>query len=207
MEQLIFMRFLEQNAIYTLMKHLTGLFFLFFWVIILSCSCTSQPTTPSGVEITYFDLDTFFLQEMERLKALQIKISKAVKIGDLLEEKVQDSLVNLEQEFKLFTVHNINKSSMIGKYKVDTIQNDQATLDTIRYVTMDKKLLTKMLLVLFDTTKRVQQIEIESASNSLLMNTESRAFYNSNSGYEIKSYQHLLLLGRQVFEMKVDFIK
>lgn len=207
MEQLIFMRFLEQNAIYTLMKHLTGLFFLFFWVIILCCSCTSQPTTPSGVEITYFDLDTFFLQEMERLKALQIKISKAVKIGDLLEEKVQDSLVNLEQEFKLFTVHNINKSSMIGKYKVDTIQNDQATLDTIRYVTMDKKLLTKMLLVLFDTTKRVQQIEIESASNSLLMNTESRAFYNSNSGYEIKSYQHLLLLGRQVFEMKVDFIK
>ncbi|NJL75118.1 MAG: hypothetical protein HC892_08870 [Saprospiraceae bacterium] len=179
------------------MKHLTGLFFLFFGAILLCGSCTSQPTTSSGVEIIYFDLDTFFLQEMERLKELQIKISKTVKIGDHSEEKVQDSLVNLEQEFKLFTVHNINKSSMIGKYQVDTIQNDQATLDTIRYVTMDKKMLTKMLLVLFDTTKQIQQIEVESASSSLLMNTQSRAFYNANSGYEIKSYQHLLLWGNK----------
>lgn len=197
--------FLKINSVDLFMEYLVKLFFLATLVFVCS-NCNNTPNTTLGKDVAYFDLDTFFHQEINRLRQLQVKVSKTVKIGDHQESRIQDTTLNLEQEFKLFTIHNINKPSLIGRYKVDTMQTDDSTLDTLRYLAMDKKLLTRMLMILFDNTKQVKQIEIESASGSLLINTESRAFYSPTIGYEVKSNQHLLLLGRQVFEMKASFL-
>ncbi|MEM6700373.1 MAG: hypothetical protein AAF599_18355, partial [Bacteroidota bacterium] len=154
----------------------------------------------------YFDLQKFFEQQINTTRAQNFDYLKKITINDAIEENQFDTL-NINEELNIFIKNNINRPSLIGRYEVDSILNNQQQLTALNYRTLDEKLPVKTLDIQFDKQQQVAKIEVKTANESRLIDVQSTAIYQPNKGYKINNHQEIMLFGAQDMEIEVEYLR
>lgn len=175
-------------------------------LLLVSCTQSSINIEESAYQENYFDLQKYFEQEIKTARAQNFNYLKKITINDATEENQFDTL-NINEELNVFIKNNINRPSLIGRYEVDSILNNQQQLTALNYRTLDEKLPVKTLNVQFDTQQEVVQLEMTTANQSRLIDVHSTAIYQPNKGYKINNHQKILLFGAQDMEIEVEYLK
>lgn len=117
-------------------------------LFVLSC----QQETQEANIIQYFDTEVFVAKEIETLSKMNWKAKKEVSLNGITEriENIEVDSSFLYQEFQLFRDANINKSALLGKYKMDSTWSidPHFTLEeisSIRYSSLDETLKTDFI--------------------------------------------------------------
>ncbi|MEM8525872.1 MAG: hypothetical protein AAGG68_14620 [Bacteroidota bacterium] len=182
------------------------IFTLLCILLLASCTKSSINLEESAYEEKYFDLQKYFEQEVTDIKLKNFQFLKKITLNDRTEEQQFDTL-NIEEELNIFIKNNINRPSLIGRYEVDSILNDQQQLNALNYRTLDEKLPVKTLNIQFDEQQKVTQLELKTTNQSRLIDTYSKAIYQPNKGYTINNHQEILLFGAQDMEIEVAYFK
>lgn len=164
-------------------------------VAVMACSffqCQSSISTATNQEDkVFFDLRTFFEQEIVRLKAENPKIKKEIEINGKREEQTQEE-VDFEKELAIFMRADINKPAWREKYKIDsTMVADQLT--RLAYAAIDSSLKTRLLFIEFDQKEQVEKVFISNKTNSPLIQSEQQLTFEPAKGYRIENKQDLSL--------------
>lgn len=130
-------------------------------------------------------------------------IQKTVSI-DSKEEQKRIENVDFSKELEVFTQSNINKSSLLEKYKVDSLFNAKQELQQLSYSAQDPKLRTRNLSVFFDN-KTVSKIEILNTTQNLIAQTGQELTYIPKEGYTIKNEQKIVFSEPKTMMVKVRF--
>ncbi len=174
---------------------LSSLFFL-------SACVDTSATDKSLVEKPFFDLKNYFAQEMTRLADKKNVTKKAFYNGQEETKIIENP--NFSNELLIFSNTDINRTAWLDKYSVDSTFNAQQKLTTIDYASLDKKLKTKSLHVEFSNNV-VSLIEITSAGNSAISQTNSKLTYSPTKGYSIKSEQSVKFVSQNDINIQVIF--
>lgn len=141
-------------------------------------------------------------QEINRL-ATKKSITKTAIYNGKEETKTIEN-PDLSNELLIFSNTDINRTAWLDKYSVDSTFNEQQKLVAIDYVALDEKLKTKSLRVEF-TNNVVSLIEIVSAGNSAISQTENNLTYSPTKGYSIKSKQDVKFVSKNDINIQVVF--
>src|SRR6185436_6834671 len=120
-----------------------------FFIFISSCQ---NPTQQALVQKPYFDLTSFFTEQINLLQKDSQVVMKTSAINAQTDEH-QMNWTDWKREFALFLASDINKASLIGKYAVDTLHTltgkDSGEVK-IQYKARDSSLHTQLLEVTFN---------------------------------------------------------
>jgi len=149
-------------------------------------SCTS---TNKNVEATrYFDIPSFFKNEVARLERLNSRVLKTVETNGESEKKVIRP-GSWSEELSVFSSIDLNKSSFIGKYKVDSCQGLNEELH-VEYLANDSKLPIKSCSFAFEGNK-LTSIQVVKIDHSLVLTSEIKWRYAPDSGYSVIGSQQV----------------
>ena len=176
--------------------------FLICFLLLFEACFQSNTTEATPNPTSFFDLETYFHKEVQRLKNTK-SIQKAVSIGTETEQKTIDN-VNFSQELAVFTQSNINKSSLLEKYEVDSIFNAQEQLQQITYKAKNAALRTQHLAVFFHQNE-VSKVEILNTSQNLIAQSEQKLRYSPDEGYSIQSQQKIVFSEPENMTVRVKF--
>jgi len=131
---------------------------------------------------------------------------KKISYNSKVEEKQfpSDSL-NFKEELKAFIDSDINRSSWLDKYSVDSTLNTNGELAELNYRTTNEKLKTKSVNIKF-ANQQVDQIEIQNQTGSFFSSSEQHLVYQTNKGYTIDSQQKIILFSDRVLKVQVLFL-
>lgn len=179
--------------------------FLFSTLLFLLNACSdsnptktiNQPTTP------FFDLQGFFNTEISQLQEKNPSVRKKVTINGKSEEKQLEDL-DFQQELKVFSNSDINKIAWFDKYKIDsTLQREK--LQSISYTALDEELKIRKIELKFTDTEKIEQIEIQSKTESFVANASQHLIYQPSKGYSIHSVQGMQLGDEQDIKVEIQF--
>lgn len=151
----------------------------------------------------FFDLETYFNQEITRLEQQQIRLKKRISLGDKTEEKILTEY-DLSDELTFFLDANINKTAWLDQYTVDSIFV-QKTLSGLRYLAKNEDLKIKKVTIDFEN-QTVAQIEIIKRNPTIIADAEQQLKYQPKTGYSIEHLQEIRLGKPQVLKIEVDFL-
>lgn len=175
-------------------------------ILCLACQ-TAQEATEANTINAYFDLAAFFEEEAHYIADQGWQLSKTLHIKDQSETKMLDTF-DLELEFSPFTKLDINRPSLVGKYRVDTTFEESKNQTSIEYQALDEKLLTRQLKVVMENaTNKVSAIHLKSKSQSTLIDVETLATYRPDFGYVVTTEQDIIFFGDQQMQIEVKFVK
>ena len=166
-----------------------------------ACVETSTAENPV-VEKPFFDLKDYFAQEISRL-AEKKNVTKKAFYNGKEETKIIEN-PDFSNELLIFSNTDINRTAWLDKYSVDSTLNAQQELAAIDYAALDKKLKTKSLRVEF-ANNVVSSIEIITAGNSAISQTENHLTYSPTKGYSIKSKQDVKFVSKNDINIQVIF--
>lgn len=171
---------------------------LFLVSVVSSCS----PTSKEIVVIKYFDVPGFFKKEVEMLT------SKSTEVYKVLSTDGQTSsltiIPNWEKELAVFSSINLNKSSYIGKYQVDTIERNGSIL--VNYNALEKGLPVKNLSYsLFN--EQISWVAVNKVDKSMILSTELHLRYVPDSGYTVSGSQQIGSLQPNEYSVSAIFAK
>ncbi|MCO5230837.1 MAG: hypothetical protein M9958_06740 [Chitinophagales bacterium] len=178
------------------------LFILF--LIFVSCN---KDTKVRQDNKTFFDLKSFVNQEVERLKKSDCNIYKE---GEVQQESDQASIpsneVNWDRELEILDNMDINKSSWIDYFKVDTseIEHEQyGRVRQINYTTTSSKIPVKRLTLLFslEDNNRPSWIEAEREVKNWIFHTKQKIYYSTGIGLRAEGYQKILWWKEKTFNI------
>lgn len=158
---------------------IVSLLMLFFQ----SCS-----TDKSEIQsIRYFDNPGFFQSEIARLEANKASVIKTVQTDGKQEQK-QVRPTSWRDELAVFSSFDLNKSSFIGKYQVDS--TEKGGLLYVNYKTLDANLSIKSCVFSFKNNQIIAAQAYKSES-SLVLNSEINWRFVPDSGYSISGSQQV----------------
>ncbi|MEM9888725.1 MAG: hypothetical protein AAF849_22710 [Bacteroidota bacterium] len=152
----------------------------------------------------YFHARPFFEAEIERIEAENFVFQKEVQLNENVEGKTLDSL-DIARELSIFIKNDINRPAYDGRYEMDSIFDPQKQLRAIKYTALDDKLPVKNLSLQFEKWG-ISRIELKTSSSSRLLEANSTAIYEPQTGYQIENYQKITFLGEQNMKISVDYI-
>ena len=177
--------------------------FFLFSIILFLASCLDNSTSDTSMETSpFFDLKEYFSQELERLADKKNVTKKAIYNGKE-ETKIIDN-PDFSNELIIFSNADINRTAWLDKYSIDSTFNKQQKLKTIDYLALDEKLKTKSISVEFENNI-VSSIEIITAGNSAISQTENHLTYSPTKGYSIKSKQDVQFVSESDINIQVIF--
>ncbi|HYV92115.1 MAG TPA: hypothetical protein VE978_10045 [Chitinophagales bacterium] len=156
-------------------------------IFILLASC-QNPTQQASVQKPYFDLISFFDEQISRLEKDSLVVMKTSSINGQTDEHQMD-WTDWRREFALFLASDINKTSLIGKYAVDTthiLSGEDSGNVKIRYAAQDSAMHTRLLEVTLNN-HHVKDIHIINKSSSFLSSFSEDLFYLPMKAYVIKT--------------------
>ena len=181
----------------------TGLAFLVAACVwgLTAVGCGTDPIVidPSSRQ-AYFDLEAWLSYQDSLLRGSDLL--KRVSVNGV-EQEARLSGVDWAGELSPFAQANINKPALIGQYAVDTTTAADGSL-TVEYRTLDASLRTKRLRVSCGTNcdyGQVREIEIESATESLIADTEQQLRWTPE-GFWVTSQQAALLVEPRVLAIE-----
>lgn len=170
---------------------------LFGCLIVLSSSCTQDEVKNPLTGTAYFDLETYFKAEANRLTKTNPQLHKTVVVNGEIEAR--DVTINdWEQELESLIDASINKAAWRGAFKV---QKDSAT--TV-YSTQDDKIPVKKLLISFKDNNVSAIVAIVNNTNKLYTSTDSLIYY-PDSLYQIKKTQQIRFMQPKNYRVTVKF--
>ena len=107
--------------------------------------------------------------------------------------------IDWKREFALIFASDINKSSLVGKYKVDSVKLDSATKKII-YTATDVSLRTRLMEVTFKNNV-VESVSIVNHSSNFLSTTHEELYYMTLQNYVLKSSVKNRFFGENEFSM------
>lgn len=177
------------------------------WIIITAVSlalgsCQERLPEEEKPQSPFFDLKSFFQQEVDRLQAEQPSVKKIAMIGGQVEEHDFDQL-NYQDELKVFLDSDINRASWWDRYQIDsTLQNGQ--LAAISYQALSEKLKTRSLELQFAEGK-VSRVTIENQTKSPTVTFFQQLTYDPEKGYTIFTRQNVTMSPQEEMRITVAF--
>lgn len=167
-------------------------------VLVSLCGgCFNSATKKQKREIYYFDLQTFFEDEIVRLNKANVKVIKTVWHNNQSENK-QLKINNWASELSLFTESDINKTAFEYSYHKDS------TATKIGYTAKNKNLKTQRITIYLQNQKPTFINIINQQSNYLFKSWENLKYYPQKA-YEIEKKQKLLFWDAEVYKVKGEF--
>lgn len=123
---------------------------------------------------SFFDIKSFFIQEIERLKQIKT-IEKTITLNG--QKEVQTVVPNFKIELSEFLNSDINKVSWKDKY--DEIKKDTY----ISYSSLDESLEIKTVEIFHDIKQKVKKIRIIKEVNNLLYTSHKELLYDVEKEY------------------------
>lgn len=182
--------------------NLSAFTMIFMLTFLLSCQ-TGIKQEKKGRK-SFFDLKAYFESETQRLTNGN-RVKKIVAVGNKKEERVLDS-INYRQELGIFSTSDINRPAWAGRYKTDSIFNDNKELIRLDYTANDEKLKTRKISIDFEE-QTVVGVFIENNTTSSIASSRQTLTYRPTTGYIIESHQNAALTDDQVFLIEVQFLK
>ncbi len=155
------------------------------------------------VASTFFDLKTFFKQEIAQLSDVK-RFKKTVSINGVKEDK-QLTKFNLEAELVIFTNSDINRPAWSDKYRVDSIFNKKKELVQLKYSVLDEKLKTQNLTINYKNNS-VASIEIVKNLDNAIATAHQTLTYTVGRGYSIQSHQSLSFSETKNIFIEVEYL-
>ncbi len=162
------------------------LLFCLMYVCSISTGCY-DPVEKTDKQI-YFDMEVFFENEIERLKANNVFINKTVKLNNQQEEQIIDK-INWEEELQLFITSNINKNAFYGNYDIDSTSE----LNAVIYRALDKDYLVQLLKVQYNEQQEIAALYIHRSTQNYFKNATEVLEYISGQHYRIQKQEKILL--------------
>lgn len=98
---------------------------------------------------------------------------------------------NFTSELDVFIKSDINRTSLSGKYSVDSLVSS-GKLYKIIYIAKDEKVNTRKLSIQFDSQNKVERIDIRLFNGSPITKNVQHLIYRPNIGYIIKDEQYFM---------------
>ncbi len=179
---------------------------IILFAFLLLCSCTSEVTTPNTpTEKIFFDLPSFFESEIELIQKDLIALEKTSTVNGQKETKRVEN-VDLTEELSIFVNADINKTTWQDQYQVDSLRNEDASLQAIHYTALNDNLKTKKMIVAYERGV-VKEIEIWKGIDNMAIQSNQILKYFPQQGYVISNEQSIVLSTAQKVEIKVDFVR
>ena len=169
--------------------YLIGLF-----ILALCGGCFTGATKKQKREIYYFDLQTFFKDEIVRLNKANPEVIKTVWHNNQSENK-QVKISDWSTELSLFTESDINKTAFENSYHKDS------TATKIIYNAKNKDLKTQRITIYLQNQKPIFINIINQQNNYLFKSWENLKYYPQKA-YIINKKQKLLFWEIEVYEVK-----
>jgi len=185
------------------MDHHQRLKYLFFLFLPILSSCRNYEN-PDNNRLTYFNLSDFIENESKRLSAQKSGIDKTVFLNGK-EEKKFITVSDWNSELNAFKEADINKKSLLGKYKVDSIREGNELL--VKYSTLQENFRTKELAIQYDLNKKPVRITATVATNNTLYSSRQQLIYEPEHGYWISGSQKIRFLEPDSFYVEAKFNK
>ncbi len=183
-------------------KESSWLFVLMLFFVFFSCSTKSSDKSIKTGKKIYFDLQSFFDQEIERLAGVQVK--KTTSVGAESEERILDE-TDFERDLKIFSQNDINRPAWSDSYQIDSAFDGRGSLQQLSYTALDPDMKTQSILVDFNG-EAVSKIFIENSSSTTVAQTKQILTYEPTKGYSIESHQKVAFTDDNIFLIEVSFL-
>jgi len=148
----------------------------------------------------FFQLDSFFRKETDRLTALAPTVTKTVARNGEQETK-RVVISDWKSELALFAESDINKPAWRASY-----QADSATDGSIVYTSTDPTLRTQEIRIEKHADgKKIKHIAITNRNRNMLYQSEEQLDYFPDSLYEITKFQSVRFLGDSRYRIQAAF--
>ncbi len=171
------------------------------WLTATACLPGNQESQgPDGSP--FYDLETFFSGEVERLQREQPAVDKTVTLDGQSEFQQLDSL-DYRDELSVFQNSDINRAAWWDKYAIDsTFSRDR--LSSIQYTAREADLKIRSVSIQFENEK-VSRIDIESRTDSPTATMDRKMHYEPQSGYRIETRQNVTFSKPRKMTVEVNF--
>lgn len=169
---------------------------------VLACTNPTSATEIGASDKRFFDLSEYFNQQAELLADRSV-VEKSASINGNKETQTINA-PNFREELQLFIDSDINRTSWLDKYAVDSTTNAAGGLTGLAYTALEDKLRTRRVAISFAQTE-VTQIEIVNATDNVIAQTKQELSYAPQRGYAIKSFQDILFAAPRTMEVQVNF--
>ncbi|MEZ5008998.1 MAG: hypothetical protein R2753_12675 [Chitinophagales bacterium] len=177
---------------------------LLILAFISSCNKTNEKREVKDTrQVVFFDLRSYFNDIIKTYAADSVLVNKQVSFGNKSELK-ENMAIDWSVELQTFAEADINRSSWIDKFKVDTLTTNNGS--TILYQTTDASIPIKQLEVMLTATGKVSEIVIQSERKSLLYKSKQKLNFRPGNSYSIDGWQRTLMLSQTDFEVKADIL-
>ncbi|MFK7932174.1 MAG: hypothetical protein AB8G22_01610 [Saprospiraceae bacterium] len=170
--------------------------------LLFACTNSDLETENDQSVERFFDLSQYFKGQVKLLATKQ-EVQKKASINGKTESKTI-STPDFKQELQLFIDSDINRTSWLDKYEVDSTRNATGNLTQLTYTALEDKLRTRKVAITF-TNKEVTNVEILNATDNVIAQTKQELSYTPQQGYVIKSFQDILLAEPRTMEVAVNF--
>ncbi len=175
-------------------------------------ACTKDSTSKERLvekvaKEVYFDFESYFNTEINRLANSEKNLKKVVKYKGEEEVKIIEADSNtLVNELKLFSSINLNRPDWIDKYARDTVVLDTILAPLIRYRALEEDLNIRIVSIYFLHNEPFS-FSIEKKSESVIAKIDQTLIYERNCCAKIISSQSTLSEDAKVFEIDLYWEK
>ncbi len=164
--------------------------------------CNSEKEFSPSHESVYFDVPSYFLALADSLDSTQVYVNKTLQL-DGNTEIVRVKPRSWKDELAVFSAIDLNKSSYIGKYQIDSVLSSQGL--EVKYISLDKKLPVKSISIQFDNSGNVYSFQAEKTDYSIILNSEISLEYINGYGYFVKGRRAISNLKPSVYSVSAIF--
>ncbi len=170
---------------------------IIFYCLILFCSSCTLKEQEKAAGKTYFDLESYFKSEANRLSKANLQIDKTVLVNGESEEK-NVKINNWEKELESFTSSDINKTSWRGAFKI------KKDFSTETYVSDNEKINVKKVEITY-RKNIIYGIKIFITTTNRLYTSKDSLIYYPDSLYQIKKVQQIKLMDKKMYDITGRF--
>lgn len=160
--------------------------------LFLSCADTPKEKVK---RVTYFDIPTYFKEEVARLTLEEPQVEKTV-VKDSLSETKSLQIANWENELSSFLSIDLNKPVYAGVLKRDS------TANKIIITSTDPKLDLVQIEIQYGENSEPTAFRIRRHVQNSLFETQETLFYAKNREYSLEKKQSIRVLGDKYYRVE-----
>lgn len=165
--------------------------------LLLSCSSSNN----AGDTETYLNIPAYFKNQSDSLSKRQAQVTKRLETNGHNETGTREP-ESWTDELEVFASVDLNKSSFIGKYSIQQIENVTGKQTT--YLALDSGLLIRRVSFL-ENQGRIAWIEAEKNEKSLILDSSLKWRYVADSGYSVSGNRSILGFSDMDFSVSAIF--
>jgi hypothetical protein len=157
----------------------------------------------SKEKIVFFSLKNYFCEKKNDYKTNAYKVNKRVSFGGK-SEVIENMEINWETELSGLISADINHSSWVDKFTVDTLKN--ANGYSVNYQTEKRNIPVKQVRIDFNSDAEVLNIEIRNSRKNWLYNSGQSIIFEPEVRYKIDGWQRTMWLSKTEFTVEGNII-